>query len=211
MIASLPIILAASGAVSSHASPWSSAWFDAGVSVIGLAVLMAGWSLILYIAHGHAEKHWCPDPSVHVLPHGEEREPLNRLRSAPSFTQAVPREDQLRSVLRSLRADVQDAKGRISKAVVTSRYWGTTGTDGGPLHDRTWKKNHKQLRGLARMGDLYDVLQEAFGHVTRINGVHFARVVRGRAIKPSDRLEEAEKSLIMAERMLNDKLEELDS
>jgi hypothetical protein len=59
------------------------------------------------------------------------------------------------------------------------------------------------------MGDVYDSLYEAFAHIERINGFHFARVVQGRAVKPGDRLDAALASLKVAEKELSAKLLDL--
>lgn len=67
-VGAVPAGIAAAATSAVHTSPWSSAWFDAGIVAEALAVLSAVWALILYVAHNHAEKHWCPDPSAHVLP-----------------------------------------------------------------------------------------------------------------------------------------------
>lgn len=46
-------------------SLWSSGWFIGGIAAIVVGVLCLTWSLILYLAHRHAESHMCPDPDAH--------------------------------------------------------------------------------------------------------------------------------------------------
>lgn len=46
-------------------SVWSTGWFIAGVVVFGVVICLLNVALILYFAHGHAQKHMCPDPSAH--------------------------------------------------------------------------------------------------------------------------------------------------
>jgi hypothetical protein len=97
----------------------------------------------------------------------------------------------------------------VENTAKTGRYWPSAGNDGGPLHDRTWKKNRQQLSGVAGMGDLYDSLYEAYTHVERINAFHFARVLRGRAVKTDDRLDDALTCLRKADEELSAKLLDL--
>jgi hypothetical protein len=75
---------------------WQNAWFLGGVSGVALGILFAWWGLTLFVAHRHAENHWCPDPQAHpsniparvvpttrqapLQPRYEQREPyLHRL------------------------------------------------------------------------------------------------------------------------------------
>jgi hypothetical protein len=44
---------------------WQNAWFRGGVIAGVVGFLLAWWSLTLFVAHRHAESHWCPDPQAH--------------------------------------------------------------------------------------------------------------------------------------------------
>jgi hypothetical protein len=196
-----------------HKSLWSSPWFDMGIAAVLLAVAFCGWSLILYVAHSHAEKHWCPDLSAHVLPSPVQPSPEGKTMAQVSEIRprspAIREPEKTRSVLRSLRLEISDSLRRVERAVKTGRYWRMSGMEGGPLPNRVWKKNQEQLSGLAGMGDLYDSLYEAYQHVERINGYHFARVVRGHLVKDDDRLGEALTALRNADDQLRHKLLDL--
>lgn len=219
VVGGIPAGIGAAATSAIHASLWSSAWFDLGIAIVLFAIAFSVWSLILFIAHSHAEKHWCPDPSAHVLssqvhrrrefivPESEiSHEPLAPVPAIGARADQARDIEKMRSVLRSLRFDIRDSIQRIDNTINTGRYWASAGNDGGPLHNKTWKKNRDQLAGLAGMGDVYDSLYEAFAHIERINGFHFARVVRARAVKPGDRLDAALASLKIAEKELSAKL-----
>lgn len=210
-IGAVPAGIAAAATSAASKSPWSSTWFDAGVAVILLAAASSVWSLILYVAHYHAEKHWCPDPSAHVLPTkgGQLQDVVAPVSEIGPRAGQIREDEKLRSVLRSLRFDIRDALRRVERAIETGRYWPVTGNNGGPLPNRTWKKNREQLSGLTGMGDLYDSLHEAYAQVERINGFHFARVMQGHVVKQDDRLSDALTALQKAEQELNQKLTDL--
>jgi hypothetical protein len=210
-VGAVPAGIAAAATSAVHASPWSSVWFKVGIAAELLAVISSVWSLILYVAHNHAEKHWCPDPSAHVLPSHVEHapEPIASVSEIRPRIHQPRQEEKIRSVLRATRFDIRDALRRVENAVKTGRYWSTTGNDGGPLPIRTWKKNREQLSGLAGLGDVYDALYEAFAHVERINGFHFGRVIQGRVVKSDDRLGDALTALQKAEQELSAKLLDL--
>jgi hypothetical protein len=208
-IGAVPAGIAAAAASAAHKGLLSSIWFDAGVAAIGLAVASSLWSLILYVAHSHAEKHWCPDPSAHVLPRQvrESQEAIASVSGIEPRISQIGDEEKIRSVLRALRLDVRDAARRIENTIKTGRYWPSAGNDGGPLPDRTWKKNRGQLSGIAGMGEVYDSLYEAYAEIDRINAFHFARVAfHGSQIKPGDRLDDALRCLRDAEDKLSAKL-----
>jgi hypothetical protein len=210
-VGAVPAGIAAAATSAIHTSPWSSMWFKAGIAGELLAVGASIWSLILYVAHNHAEKHWCPDPSAHVLPSQVKHasEPVASVSEIKPRTDFSRKDEKIRSVLRAIRFDIRDSVMRVENTIETGRYWPTTGNDGGPLFNRTWKKNREQLSGLAGMGDLYDTLYEAYAHVERINAFHFPRVIQGRAVKANDRLGEALTVLRKAEQELSAKLLDL--
>jgi MFS family permease len=65
-------VLAALGSVAiviattEYHKPWTSAWFITGAVACGLGCVSALWALVLYVAHGLAEDHWCPNPQAHI-------------------------------------------------------------------------------------------------------------------------------------------------
>jgi hypothetical protein len=210
-VGAVPAGIAAAATSAIHASPWTSVWFRVGIAAEILAVMSSMWSLILYVAHNHAEKHWCPDPSAHVLPSQIKQapEPIASVSEIKPHIHQPRQDEKIRSVLRATRFVVRDAVRRVENAVKTGRYWSSTGNDGGPLPTRTWKKNREQLSGVAGLGDVYDALYEAFAHVERINAFHFARVIQGRAVKSDDRLDDALTALQKADQELSAKLLDL--
>jgi len=52
---------------------WSCGWFIAGVGIFAIGALMLLWSLVLFLAHRHAEGHMCPNPEAHKSPEAETR------------------------------------------------------------------------------------------------------------------------------------------
>lgn len=164
-------------------------WIGIGLGAVVLGASMVVWALVLFLAHRHAEKHWCPDPEAHV--------PL------PKGTPPPVDSPLLLSVLRQLRGDVRDAIVRLGRANETGKY----GRLSDPVfRDKAWKHNRDQLSGLPGTTLLLDALEDAFAHINRINGFMFARNLSGGTIRPGDDLEGALMALRLAEERLDERL-----
>ncbi len=66
-----------------HVTNLQMAAFALGILLIVGAVLALGWSIVLHLAHRHAEKHMCPDPSAHGVYLSGQMQPTG-LQLSPS-------------------------------------------------------------------------------------------------------------------------------
>jgi hypothetical protein len=205
----IAVTVSATATISQKLSPWTSGWFIFGFVDTGLGGLCVLWALILYVAHRHVGDHWCPDPQAHVIaarPPNEATVPVLAGTVIAGSRLPVLDAQWLRSLLREIKFDLLDATDRIQKAQEDSRYWGgATGT----LRERAWSKNQRKLSGLPGMGDMYDCLWVAFGHIKRVNRLHMGRTLNGSAVRPVDNLPDAEAAIRKAEAAVEKQLAEL--
>ena len=75
VIGGTPLLIASTASITLSISPWSSSWFIFGFAILVVAGFCVLWSVVLYVAHHHAEGHWCPDPEAHVVPPPTVRTP----------------------------------------------------------------------------------------------------------------------------------------
>jgi hypothetical protein len=204
----IPIGVTVSLAIAEKHSPWASGWFILGftVAVIGAFVLL--WALILYLAQRQAERRW-PGPHEDMA---APPPPADSTAAAPALPVRVARQapaldlHRLRSTLREFKSDLRDALDRIENAEKSGCYWTTTAS---PLQDRTWKRNRHKLSGMPGVGNLYDSLDLAFGHIRRINGIHLIRLLDGGLVQADDNLHAAAVVIRKAERSVERYLSQL--
>jgi hypothetical protein len=187
------------GATQVAASPgahlWANRWFVIGICVMGLGVLALWWALTLYMAHRHAEGHFCPDPEAHRLP-----------KTGPAALRGTGPE--VLSFLRKLRTDLRDATGKIQRSKLTGKFW-SAGPEGN-LPEKTWQKNAEQLQGMSGMNPLWNALEDAFAQVHRIQKLRTSRVFGGYRVHQEDDLDGALGSVDRAITQLEAKIASLD-
>ena len=209
VLGGIPDSIEAPVSISARHSPWKSIWFIIGFTIAGIGAAFILWALILYLAHQHAEGHYCPDPKAHLE---RPAEAISTVVPPPSTKLIASSElpvldtQWLRSVFRTIKLDLNDSATRIVKAQREGRYWGSTS---GILAENTWRKNRQRISGLAGVGDTYESLAIAFGHVKRINGMHLFRVFNGGNVRPDDNLAEALAAINAAEMAVEKQLAEL--
>jgi hypothetical protein len=156
VLGTVPLGLGAAEAIDRDIDPLQVGWIQLGLLVELLAAGALWWAITLQWAHGHATEHWCPDPKAHLLP---EKATLANSRQ------------ELRSVLRQVRTDLNLAIGLLARAVTTGRYWGVSEAH---LEDGAWKRNRSGLEGLGGKSPTRTT-QPAPGAITRL----FSRVSHG--------------------------------
>jgi hypothetical protein len=75
--------------------------------------------------------------------------------------------------------------------------------------DRTWKKNRQELAGMPGVGNMYDDLILAFGHIKRINYFYLTRALSGGIVRADDNLPAATAAIRKALRAVEDQLSDL--
>ena len=191
-IGSVPIFIGIAEAGQNRSDLLADRAVLSGLAMEAFAAILLWWAITLYLAHGHALRHECPDPSAHRL----------AADSTPSAARA-----QLRSVLWQLREEVRAAIALLGRVSSTGRFWGLSA---GHLEDAAWRKNRAQLGATPAMTELHDSLSEAFDHISRIKPLVFPRWAAGGMAKPGDNIDGALTSLRGAESKLDAMLRTLD-
>jgi hypothetical protein len=149
-------------AITKYVAPWTSAWFIFGAVTAMLGFVCVWWSLVLYVAHKHAEKHWCPDPRAHEV-NIEGR----AIGLQQSFSESGPTVDigWLRALLRQINGDLREVSTWIGEAQKDGIL--RPGVSEFPT-GAIWVENNRRLAELPERGCLYDILRDAYWHVARI-------------------------------------------
>jgi hypothetical protein len=159
-----------------HPDLWSNRWFEVGFGAFVVGVLALVWALVLYVAHRHAEQHWCPDPDAHRLTRG----------------QPVAQTPQFIAGLRALRGELTDAAQKVRVV-----------SESGSLsemrpHIREWKRNRETLIGMTGVNELWDALESAYGQVSRLSALRTDRVFKKYRVEEGDNLEQANGQILGA-------------
>lgn len=85
---------------------WSNGWVRLGGIGVGVGALLLVWALVLFVAHHHAEEHWCPDPSAHRLPQAPSQPAIPGIGSGSSQAPWMPPEE-LGRYLRNLNETME--------------------------------------------------------------------------------------------------------
>lgn len=207
------ILVGSNLATTSKPQNWANLPFLAGLGIAVVGILCLWWALTLHVAHRHAEKHWCFDPSAHIVPppsppnQGSGGAPTPTRPVGPSAPPASP-QPQLRSALRQIHMEIEVSVRMVETVVETGRYWGPSER----LPDQTWKKNRKQLGAIGDVDSpTYEALGIAYTHVERINALQFPRWFSGRQTKPGDNLRQALDDLRVAGEKVRVQLVQLDN
>ena len=183
-LAALPLAIAAIAitiAITEYHPPWKSEWFIVGVATGVLGCALGLWSLVLYLAHNHAEQHACPDPAKHAVNSAPQAGAVQAPSAAPSpapsqrailaAVRARSRSERiawLRPLFREIAGDLRQAAAGINRVMdppfgldfdsVTSEF-NVSGA---------WARGRERLAGDESLGDLYDSCRDAYGCIERI-------------------------------------------
>jgi len=146
-------------------------WSHGGILALLIGVLGMWWGLTLYLAHRHAEGHFCPDPNAHRLP----------TTGAAAISGTGP---EVLSVLRQLRSELRDSLPKLEGSIQSGKFW-AAGTEG-DAEGKGWRKNRDRLRGMSGMNPLWDRLEDAFGRLTGADKLRADRVFKGYRLQPGD-------------------------
>jgi len=190
-------------AITKYVTPWTSAWFIFGAVMAMLGFVCVWWSLVLYVAHKHAEKHWCPDPRAHEVNMKERAIGLEKTFSESGHTVD---NDWLRALLRQINGDLREVSTWIGEAQKDGIL--RPGVSEFPTGE-IWVENNRRLAELPGRGWLYDILRDAYGHIARIGQLIPPQGSWPIKVKPEHDLPAALKAISAAQTSVGKQLIEL--
>lgn len=173
-------------------SLWANGWFRLGFGMAAVGMLAISWSLVLFLAHRHAQVHASQQPAAHerrnwVAPAelGQYLDSINRTMEERGFGTVEPtpeapsqesppknkpppmdRQEELRvrTALRAVGNELDNAIATYGEAMRTGQLWKAWV---GP-RDAAWRKYRRVLRKTIPIPHL-ELLEDAYSQVQRLN------------------------------------------
>lgn len=175
-------------------SLWSNGWFRLSFGMAACGMLAVGWSLVLFLAHRHAQVHAARQPAAHERRNwvpaadlGVYLDTINRTMeehgfganpglpvAEPSPQESPPKNEppqmdrqeelKLRSALRAVGNELDNTIATYGEAMRTGRLW--KGWEGPRVS--AWKKHRSALSDAIPIPH-FELLEDAYSHIGRLN------------------------------------------